>query len=91
MHVGNDAAEAVGGSDRAVVRSLGAWITIAGPTKRMSCELGKGSDERVLLFDSVPGLFVGDSIPNFLGKVSKVSVVGDKTTERAISPNEAFT
>jgi hypothetical protein len=56
----------------------------------MGRELGQGSEESILLLDSVPGFFVGNSIPNFLGVVSEVSVVGDEFVELAIGPDEAL-
>ena len=90
MQVSDDAAKAVCSTDRAVVGSLGAWVAIAGPAEGMGRKLGQGSEESVLLLDSVPGFFVGNSIPNFLGVVSEVSVVGDEFVELAISPDEAL-
>ena len=90
MHVSYDATKAVGSTDGAVVGSLRAWVAIAWPAEGPGGELGECSEESIFLLDSVPSFLVFYSIPNLLGVVSEVSVVGDEFVELAISPDEAL-
>ena len=90
MNIRDDAAEAVVGSDRAVVWSLGSWVSICWPSERPSSELSARSDKRELLLNSVPGLFILDSVPNLLGEMSEVSVIWDELLELFILPLVAF-
>jgi len=72
--ISNDSSEAVVGTNGAVVRALGTWVTIVGPAQRPGSELGLSADKSVLLLDSKPWLLVKASVKNFLGMNSKVCV-----------------
>jgi len=92
VHVSDDAAEAVCGTDGAVVGSLGAWVAIVGPAERPGGELGKSAKKSVLLLYTEPWLFSGNlrTLKDFGSEVSEVGVVGSQCSEAASLPDEAL-
>lgn len=76
------------GTNGAIVGALGAWITIVRPTEGLLGELGGLREQRVLLFDTVPSLLIGNAfvIPDLVGVVSEVSVGWDKLFEGLVFP-----
>ena len=85
VSVGDSATEAVGSSYRAVVGTLGTGVTILGPAKRPRRELSLSTDERVLLLDAEPRLFVS-GVEDFLGVNAEISQGGLEVLASAIGP-----
>lgn len=74
MRVGNDSSEAVIGTYRAVVGSLGAGVTIVWPAQRPSGELCLGANKGVFLFYAEPRLLIERGIKDFFGVNSEICV-----------------
>lgn len=60
VHISDDSTEVLVATDRAVVGSLRAGVAIGWPAKRVASELSFGSEQGVLLLNSVPRSFIGD-------------------------------
>ena len=86
MSVGDDSSEAIVSSNRAVVGALGTGVAIVRPAQRPGRELSLGADERVLLLDAEPWLFVDASVEDFLGVDPEVSVRWLKSLASAVGP-----
>jgi len=74
VHVSNNSSEAVIGTDRAIVGTLGTWVTIIRPSERPRGELGLCSDEGILLLDTKPRLLMKASVKDLLRVDSKICV-----------------
>lgn len=81
------------GSNRAVVWTLVAWVTIIRPAKGLLGELGKGLDQSVFLLDTIPGFLASDGrvVPDFSSKVSEICVAWDELFEVFVLPLECLT
>lgn len=87
MDVSDAATKSGISSNRAVVRSLSARVTIVRPAKRVASKFGRGSDKSVLLLNSIPGLLGEIRIPNLVSEVSEVGVGRDELLVGGVFPH----
>lgn len=85
--VSDDSAEAVAGTDGAVVGSLRAWVAILWPAERLSLELSEAGEHLVLLLDTIPWEFFGAGVPDLICEVTEVSVAGDHLLVGGVFPS----
>ena len=90
VSISNNSAKAVAGANGAVVGALRSGVPVVGPAEWPGCELGFGSNKRVLLFNSEPRLFSSILIENILSVVSEVSVRRHEFLAGSISPLEGL-
>lgn len=92
MSVSDRATEAHIGTNTAIVRSLGTWVTIVGPSEGLLRELGRLLEESVLLLDTVPCLLGFDLwiIPDIHGKMSEVCVRWHEILPGIVLPSECL-
>lgn len=91
MNVSDAATEGNIGTDRAVVGPLSSRVSIVRPAEGMASELGRGSNERVLLFNSVPGFLFEIRIPNLISVMPEVGVCGDELLVGGVFPHVGLT
>ena len=77
-------------SNRAVIWSLVSWESMRRPSKRSCFELVLSRQNSVLLLDSIPRLFIGSSIENWLSEGSEVSVGRDEILVVGVLPCEGL-
>ena len=90
MCISNDPAKAVVGADRAIVGTLRSRVAIIGPAERPCCELGHGTNHRVLLLNSEPRFLLKGLIEYFLSVSTEVRVSGLELLASAIFPSEGL-
>ena len=91
VNVSDAATEGNVGTDRAVVGSLSSRVSIVRPAEGMASELGRGSNESVLLFNSVPGFLFEIRIPNLISVMPEVGVCGDELLVGGVFPHVGLT
>ena len=91
VNISDAATEGNVGTDRAVVGSLSSRVSIVRPAEGMASEFGRGSNERVLLFNSVPGFLFEIRIPNLVSVMPEVGVGGDELLVGGVFPHVGLT
>ena len=86
VSVGDDSAEAVVRADGAVVGTLGTGVAVVRPAEGPRGELSLGADERVLLLDAEPGLFLEPGVEDLLGVDAEVGVGRLKLLAGGVGP-----
>ena len=87
MRIHHSSPKAVVSPDRAVVGSLGAGETRRGPPERLDCEFVLDFEERVLLLNSEPGIFVGSSSEDLGCVISKVRLFRLSFLKMSVRPD----
>jgi hypothetical protein len=90
MGVSDDPAEAVAGSSRAVVRALLSWVPILRPAKRPGREFTESTEHLILLFDTVPGLFIFVLVPDLGCDMAEVGKSGDESLVGGVFPGKGL-
>ena len=92
MHIRDDSSKATVGSNRAVVWTLRAWVTIRWPSERPLRKFIGALKKSVFLLNSEPRFFSQSflSIENLVGEVSEVSVYRNERLTVRVLPLESF-
>ena len=93
VSIGNKTSETHVSTSGAVVGSLLSGVSVVWPSKGVGSELGRVTDEGVLLLNTIPGLFVLNEIvvSDFVGEVSEVGVGRDKLLASVVFPAPTLT